>query len=114
METERHRCGTWSKRGGSQSMVQKGEDSGSASLAASAPSRQTSATEPRTDGAVARLAGTRSDGIWLPGRCLDHGARGGNDSAAVRVQLSSSPWLSPPSPPQTEPTKAHPKSDATG
>src|SRR5947207_6886266 len=102
METKRHRRRTRSLGGSGESVVQKSEDPGSRSLAASTSSRQASATESPTDGAVADLAGTGSGSLRVSRAGLDHSARGGDDPTAVRHQLSSCSWLSPPSPHQAK------------
>src|SRR5450631_763668 len=111
METKRHRRRTRSKRGRSEPVVQKSEGPGRRSLAASTTSRQTSAIEPRTTGAVAELAGTGSPSLRVSRAGLDHSARGGDDPAAGRRQLSSCSWQPPPSPSEVQSTKTHPKGD---
>src|SRR6266699_2196994 len=113
METQRYCRRTRSQRGGGESVVQKSEDTGSRSLAASTSSRQASATESRTDGAVADLAGAGSGSLRFSRAGLDYSAGGGDDPAAVRRPLSSCPWQSPPSPHQAESAKAHPEGDPT-
>lgn len=92
METARHRCRTRRKRGSSEPVVQEGQNTGSRSLAASAPCRQTSALASRAEGAGAHCAGPRGDRMRVSRRGLDHGA-GGDDHAAVRDERSSGPYL---------------------
>ncbi len=92
----------------------KAKAKASRSLAASTSSRQARATESRTEGAVAGLAGAGSGSLRVSRAGLDHRARGGDDAAAVRRQLSSCPWQSPPSSHQAKSAKAHPKGDPKG
>src|SRR5579859_8170628 len=108
METEGHRRRTRGERGRGESMVQEGQGTGSASVETSASSRKAATAESGANGAVADLVGSGCGLLRVSRRGLDHGAGGGDDQARVRGQLSSGPWLSPPSPPQTESAKTHP------
>jgi hypothetical protein len=104
--TKRHRRRTGSQRGSGESVVHTSEGTGRRSLAASPSSRQTHATESRTDD-------PGSGSLRMSRTHLDHSAGRRDDPAAVRCQRSSRPWLLPSSPHHTPSAQAHPEGDPT-